>query len=203
MAIVLNELPPGTKITEEALAERYGASRTPVREALRVLTREELLRYTPRTGYIVLSVNLSEMEDLYTIRVAIEEQAASRLVDADAASQLHNLLEYWSDMPAAVAQGDVNLVFADEHFHEALALACGSTVLPPMLRNINHRLHALRIRDFVDPERVRRTFDQHAAILRALIDSDARTARALLLAHIWESYAFVRASAAEALAVES
>lgn len=195
VAIVRNELPPGTRVTEEALAERYGASRTPVREALRVLTREELLQYTPRSGYVVLSVNLNEMEDLYTVRVAIEEQAASRLVNAEPNRELQNLLSFWSDMPAAVAGGDLNLVFADEQFHEALAVASGSTVLPPMLRNINHRLHALRIRDFIDPERVRRTFDQHASILRALLEGDARTARAMLRAHIWESFAFVRASA--------
>ena len=45
----------------------------------------------------------------------------------------------WGDMPAGVAQGDVNLVYADEHFHETLANACGSSVLPTMLRQINAR----------------------------------------------------------------
>jgi DNA-binding GntR family transcriptional regulator len=190
--IVRNVLLAGARVTEEALAERYGASRTPVREALRVLTQEALFAYTPRSGYLVLSVNLDEMDDLYAVRVAIEEKAASRLAVADARPILENLLTYWDDMPSDVAGGDVNLVFLDEQFHEALAAAGGSTVLPPMLRNINHRLHALRIRDFVDPERVRQTFEQHAAILRSLLDGDTRTARALLRAHIWQSYAFVR-----------
>jgi DNA-binding GntR family transcriptional regulator len=138
------------------------------------------------------------MDDLYTIRVAIEEQAAARLASAPARPVLENLLSYWGDMPSDVSGGDVNLVFADERFHEALATASGSTVLPPLLRNINHRLHVLRIRDFVAPERVRRTFDQHASILRSLLDRDTRTAQAMLSAHIWESYAFVRASALEA-----
>ena len=203
IAIVRNDLPPGARVTEDALAEQYGVSRTPVREALRVLTREALLRYTPRAGYIVVTVDLSEMDDLYTVRVSIEEQAASRLIKIDERSQLQNLLAYWSDMPADVAAGDVNLVFADELFHETLAIASGSTVLPPMLRNINQRLHALRIRDFVDPDRVRRTFDQHAAILRALLDADARTARAMLRAHIWESYAFVRGAVTRSAEVGS
>lgn len=203
LAIVRNELPPGARVTEEALAEQYGVSRTPVREALRVLTRETLLRYTPRAGYAVVAVDLSEMDDLYTVRVSIEEQAAARLVQIDARSQLQDLLTYWSDMPADVVAGDVNLVFADELFHETLAAASGSTVLPPMLRNINQRLHALRIRDFIDPDRVRRTFDQHAAILRALLEADVRTARAMLRAHIWESYAFVRSSVVATSAVNA
>ena len=87
-----------------------------------------------------------------------------------------------------------HLVLADEHFHETLAAQSGSTVLPGMLRNINHRLHGLRMRDFIDSERVRRTYEQHEAILRALIARDGRLAAALLRAHIWQSFAYVRAS---------
>ncbi|MBI2760411.1 MAG: GntR family transcriptional regulator, partial [Chloroflexi bacterium] len=188
--IVRNRLPPGERVTEEALAERYGVSRTPVREALRVLTRESLLRYVPRTGYIVASVDLDEMDDLYTVRIAIEEQVATRIVTRGIEGPLRGLLTFWEATPEPV-ESDINLVYADEAFHETLAEACGSTVFPPLLRNINQRLHRLRIRDFIDPERVRRTYVQHATILRGLLDRDARLSRALLRAHIWESHSFV------------
>jgi DNA-binding GntR family transcriptional regulator len=190
--IVRGSIPGGTRLIEESLAERYGVSRTPVREALRLLARESLLAYAPRAGYTVRSIDLDEMDDLYVIRCAIEEQSASKIATHGARGTLHNLLEYWGDMPASVAQGDVNLVHADEHFHETLAGATGSTVLPSMLRQINARLHVLRIRDFIDPERVRLTFDQHAGILQALLDGDQRLATARLQAHILESRANVR-----------
>jgi DNA-binding GntR family transcriptional regulator len=196
--IVRNVLRPGERVTEEALADRYSVSRTPVREALRVLTREALLRYVARSGYVVETVDLDAMDDLYTIRVAIEEQVVSRIVEAGADAPLHELLAFWNVTPPSAAAGDVNLVFADEHFHETLATVSGSTVLPPMLCNINQRLHALRIRDFIDPERVRRTYAQHTSILHALLARDARLARALQRAHIWESHSFVRASALRA-----
>lgn len=191
--IVRDVFPAGTRVTEEALAERYGVSRTPVREALRMLAREHLLVYAPRAGYTVAAVNLDEMDDLYTVRVSIEERVAGRFegFTGDTA-MLRSLLAQWEGEHPHHA--DVNLVFADEAFHEALAAASGSTVLPPMLRNINQRLHALRIRDFVDAERVRLTFEQHAAIARALLDRDTRLAQALLRGHIWQSYAFVRSS---------
>ncbi len=156
----------GTRLTEEALAERYGVSRTPVREALRLLTQESLLTYTPRLGYTVESINIAEMDDLYAVRIAIEEQCASRIVLNEDLGALLKLLDYWREIPSSVANGDLNLVFADELFHETLAEASGSTVLPPMLKTINGRLHALRIRDFMNPERVRLTFQQHASILR-------------------------------------
>ena len=193
LEIVRNLLPPGTRITEEGLAERYGFSRTPVREALRMLTRESLLIHVPRAYYEVASVNLEEMDDLYGVRVALEERIAERITRREAADELKKLLAFW-DVRPPVGRGDVQLVFADEHFHESLAAMSGSTVLGPMLRNINNRLHALRMRDFIDPERVARTYEQHAAILRALLRRDARLAAALLRAHIWQSYDFVCAS---------
>jgi DNA-binding GntR family transcriptional regulator len=192
--IVVGALPGGARLTEEALAERYGVSRTPVREALRVLARESLLSYTPRSGYVVESIDLSEMDDLYAIRIAIEEQSAARLVTAHQESILNNLLEYWGDPPPAVAEGDLSLVFADEHFHETLTRASRSTVLPEMLERINRRLHVLRTRDFMAADRVSLTFQEHAAILRCLLDGDARRAQAMLRSHILESHAFVRDS---------
>jgi DNA-binding GntR family transcriptional regulator len=193
LEILRGVLPPGTRITEESLAEHYGLSRTPVREALRLLTRESLLLHVPRAYYEVASVNLDEMDDLYSMRVALEERVAERIAARGAGPALCDLLEFWGAPPVS-SDGDVQLVFADEHFHEALAAASGSTVLPPMLRNINNRLHALRMRDFIDPMRVRRTYEQHAAILHALIDADGRLAASLLRAHIWQSYGFVCAS---------
>lgn len=199
LEILRNVLPPGTRITEEGLAERYGLSRTPVREALRLLTRESLLLHVPRAYYEVASVNLDEMDDLYTMRVALEERVAERVARRGAGGELRELVEFWGSGPHS-NDGDVHLVFADEHFHESLADASGSTVLPPMLRNINNRLHALRMRDFVDPERVVRTYQQHMAILQALLKNDGRLAAALLRAHIWQSYDFVCASMPRAAA---
>lgn len=192
MDLVMGVFEAGSRLTEEALAERYGVSRTPVREALRVLARESLLSYTPRSGYTVESINLDEMDDLYAVRIAVEEQSALRIVNAEGDGVLEELLGYWGQMPSGVAQGDLNLVYADENFHESLALASRSTVLAPMLQTINRRLHVLRTRDFASPERVRLTFDQHANILRTLISGDGRLAQAMLRAHILESHAFVR-----------
>jgi DNA-binding GntR family transcriptional regulator len=193
LEILRNVLPPGARITEEGLAERYGLSRTPVREALRLLTRESLLVHAPRAYYEVASVNLDEMDDLYAMRVALEERVATRLAGDDHAEGLRNLLRFWSAAPEP-NNADVQLVLADESFHETLATLSGSTVLAPMLRNINHRLHALRMRDFIDPRRIAATYEQHTAILLALLRRDGRLAAALLRAHIWQSYDFVCAS---------
>ena len=191
--IAENRLPPGERITEEAIAERYGMSRTPVREALRVLTREALLEYRPHAGYVVAAVSLDDLDDLYTIRVSVEEQVVARLALVPALDALDPFEAFWG-RPATAQGPDVTLVFADEQFHEGLADASGSAVCSSLLRNLNHRLHVLRIRDFADRERVQRTFEQHSAILGALRVRDTRLAQALIRAHIWQSYGFVRAT---------
>ncbi|HWO93380.1 MAG TPA: GntR family transcriptional regulator [Dehalococcoidia bacterium] len=189
--LVHNAFPPGSRVTEEAIAERYGVSRTPVREVLRVLAREALLSYLPRKGYVVPTMDPDEMEDLYVVRVGIEEQVAARLHRSADVQMLVGLQEVWSSPPEGTG-GNLNVVFADEHFHESLAIASGSTALPPLLRNINQRLHPLRIHDFEDAERVQRTFEQHAAIVSSVLAGDTRLAQAQLRAHILQSYAFVR-----------
>lgn len=196
--VVRGVFPVGSRLKEEMLAERYGTSRTPVREALRALARESLLRYRPQAGYEVASISLGQMDDLYSVRVAIEEQAAARLVDLVDLSPLEPLERFWDTEPDLVAAPDGSLVFADEEFHEALAQASGSTVFPELLRNINQRMHLMRVHDFYSPERVARTYQQHASILRALRRRDARLVRALLRAHIWESHAYVREAALRA-----
>lgn len=200
--IVRNALPPGARLTEEALAERYGVSRTPVREVLRQLARESLLGYAPRIGYTVATVDLPEMDDLYTVRADIEQHIAQRIALDPGNPALEELLRFWEVPSDQYRMGDVHLVFADEHFHETLAETSGSAVFSPLLRNINQRLHVLRIRDFLDPRRVERTYEQHAAVARCLLRGDARLGAAILRAHIWESHAFVRESAERAKEIE-
>ena len=195
----------GARLKEGELADRYGTSRTPVREALRTLARAGLLQHRPQAGYVVDTPSLGDMDDLYSIRVAIEEQVASRIVDLADLSALEPLEAFWSaelPPPDALDEPDGSLVFADEQLHEALAEISGSSVFPSLLRDINARIHLLRARDFLDAVRVQRTFDQHAAVLRALRTRDRRLARALLRSHIWESHGYVREAALRAGTVQ-
>lgn len=187
----------GERITESKLAEMYGTSRTPVRESLRVLTQERLLDHVPNWGHRVARLRLSDLDDLYAVRMGIEQQSVSRLSEGTGdLGAVRELLEVWGVNPAE-SPADVNLVFADEEFHETLARACGGTVLLPTLQLINRRLHSLRIREFINEDRVRRTYEQHAGILRAILDGEPRYATALMRSHILEGQRYVRRSALE------
>lgn len=187
----------GERLTESKLAEIYGTSRTPVRETLRVLTQEMLLDHVPNWGHRVARLRLSDLDDLYAVRLGVEQQSVSRLTEgAGDLRAVRDLLEVW-DVDQAESAADVNLVFADEEFHETLAAASGGTVLLPTLQLINRRLHSLRIREFINADRVRRTYQQHAGILHAILDGDPRYATALMRSHILEGQRYVPRSALE------
>lgn len=193
--IAAGRFPPGSRITEVTLAESYGTSRTPVREALRVLTQEMLLDHVPNWGHRVVRLQLRDLDDLYAVRIGIERQTVRRLAEGGGdLDRVRDLLVAWEVAPETV-RADVNLVFADESFHEGLAAASGGTVLLPSLRTINRRLHGLRMREFIDLDRVHRTYEQHTTILHAILDADATLATALMESHVLEGRRFVRRSA--------
>ena len=192
--IASNRFPPGQRVTEMGLAEAYDTSRTPVREALRALAQEALLEYAPNVGYRVSRLRLQDLDDLYAVRVAVERRGVARLAGGlGDLTVVARLLKVW-DGPVASGPS-ARLVFLDEAFHESLATAAGGSVLAQTLRTINRRIHALRMREFVDEERVARTYDQHAGVLRAIRDRDPELAVALMTSHILEGQRFVRANA--------
>ncbi|WP_169786762.1 GntR family transcriptional regulator [Nitriliruptor alkaliphilus] len=193
--IAAGSFAPGERLTEGALATRYGTSRTPVREALRVLTQEMLLVHVPNWGHRVARLRSTDLDDLYAVRIGIESQSVRRLaLGIGDLTAVRGLLDTW-DVGPDQRVADVNLVFEDERFHEGLAAAAGGTVLLPLLRQINRRLHSLRMREFVDADRVQRTYEEHASILRAILTGDPTLAAALMHAHILAGQRFVRESA--------
>lgn len=193
--IAAGKFAAGERLTESKLAEIYGTSRTPVRETLRVLTQEMLLDHVPNWGHRVARLRLSDLDDLYAVRLGVEQQSVSRLTEGSGdLGAVRDLLEVW-DVDQVGSSTDVNLVFADEEFHETLAAASGGTVLLPALQLINRRLHSLRIREFINEDRVRRTYEQHAGILHAILDGDPGYATALMRSHILEGQRYVRRSA--------
>lgn len=193
--IAANRFPPGTRVTETALAEHYAVSRTPVREALRALAQEALLDHVPNVGYTVTRLRLRDLDDLYALRIAVEQQSVRRLAEGHGdIGVARTLLDFWGGEPDDVQPGP-HLVFLDEQFHEGLAEAAGGSVLLDTLRSINRRIHALRMREFIDTTRIARTFDQHSGVLRAILDADPSLAVALMTAHIMEGQRFVRGNA--------
>lgn len=139
---------------------------------------------------MVRPIDFRETTELYEIRVALEDVSVERACRAADRELLKDLASVWSREDRHRG-ADLDIVYADEQFHETIALAGGNQILHTMLKGINARLHVLRVKDFAAQPRVDATFQQHVTILSAILRGDNRLATALIRAHILESQAYV------------
>jgi DNA-binding GntR family transcriptional regulator len=200
--IIAWQYPPEHRLTEEALCREFNVSRSPVREALRVLATNGFVRRLANRGYAVRQVNLRELEELYEVRLALEMYVADALASLGAPPKaLAALEETWQGVrrdPDAL-KGE-ELAELDTAFHESLAVLVGNDTLLQQLRAINERLLVFRMIDFDKPDRVESTCDQHLAILAKIAAHDASGARAAIRLNIEDARTIVQSTLKEALA---
>lgn len=104
--IISGELPPGERLLETRVAESAGVSRSPVREALRLLAREGLVEIVPRLGAYVARIDAADASDLYACRILLEPLCVRDAVGALSEAEVRHLAEVRADMERAVATGD-------------------------------------------------------------------------------------------------
>ena len=129
-AIVLGELPAGLHLEEPALAQKFGVSRIPVREALVRLEHEGLVRVEPRRGAFIVGMTEADVHDVYELRSLIESRAARRAAARVGAEGLARLEALAAQMDEALRRRDpAAMVEPDVRFHRELVAAAGSRQL--------------------------------------------------------------------------
>lgn len=182
---------PGDKFSENELAQRMNVSRTPVREALYRLHTEGYLDVLFRSGWQVKPLDFRRFEELYDLRIVLEQHAVDRLCRLRGESAtLAGLRNLWLGPPAQ--QGSESTLCAlDEHFHRSLVIAAGNREMLRVHDDITERLRIIRRLDFTDDQRIEATWREHAHVLNAIDDGDSATATQTLKAHIEASKASV------------
>jgi DNA-binding GntR family transcriptional regulator len=183
--IVTLEFPPGSVVSERELMERLGLGRTPVREALRDLAREQLLEVYPRRGIFVAGIDVGDIADLSEVRLVIESQAArlaaERLNDADRAATDELLLEIER---TAGEDDERRLIELDQRIHRHVYRCTHN----PFLEATLERYYVLTLRIwFLALDRVDRLDDairEHRELLEAIRDRDADRAEAVMRRHV-------------------
>ncbi len=129
-AILKGELKPGERLMELQLASKLGVSRTPIREAIRMLEQEGLAITMPRKGAEVAKMTLKDMEDVLEIREALDELAAQVACQRITEEQLVRLKERKQNFEHSLKSGDVKLIAeADVKFHDVIYEATGNPKL--------------------------------------------------------------------------
>ena len=183
---------PGVGLSENEIAARTGVSRTPVREALLRLQRDGFVERQPKIGWSVRPLDFERFESLYDLRVILELAALAKLCAGAIGGALDRLKAVWLAPKKQRASDPVEVARLDEAFHAMLVQAAGNPELARVHGDITERIRIIRRLDFTQPQRVERTYEEHAAVLRAVLARNPERAGALLRAHIEASKLAVR-----------
>lgn len=179
------ELAPGEKIPEQRLCERFGVSRTPLREALKVLANEGIVTLRPNRGAVVSALTLEELDEVFPVMGALEalsgEIACRRITDAEVAAirSLHKeMVEYWR-------KGELQPYFRlNQQIHVAILEATRNETLKSLYRSLAGRLMTARYIANMSTERWAEAVTEHEAILQCLSDRDGKKLADVLKRHL-------------------
>jgi DNA-binding GntR family transcriptional regulator len=193
-AIVEGRLAPGSRIVEAEIARRMGVSRAPVREAARRLERQGVLVARPRHGFIVRPITVQEIDDLFQVRISLEETAielACEKADAAGLQRLQALVE--AMVRDAPMQPQHQRIASDLAFHTLICELSGNAHLHRIFSNIQTEMcMIIALIDAVhdDPAAIAAT---HNPIINALLQRDVTAARAAMRLHLVDAWHHVRA----------
>ncbi len=183
--IIEGALPPGARLNERELSERLGVSRTPLREAFRMLASEGLLVQLPNRGAQVVARSREDVRHAFEVMASLEglagELAATRATPADVAA----LAGLQSEMEAAHGRGDLPDYYrVNRAIHDRLNAIAANPVLKHTYDSLNVRLHALRFRSNLNQAKWDRAVGEHRDMIAALAAKDGGALRDLLVRHL-------------------
>jgi DNA-binding GntR family transcriptional regulator len=183
--IVSGALPFGSRLRIDQLSGRYGSSHMPVREALRSLAGEGLVVSEANKGARVVEVDRRHIENLFTIRIAVEVALARQAALAIAAAEFSAVAAIEQERLACVADGDyAQGVAINQRFHRRIYAAAGNADGLALLDRHWLLLAAIWSRYGYRPERLGGVASDHDHILRALAERDAEAAGVMTAAHV-------------------
>ncbi len=184
---------PGDRFSEAEIGQRTGVSRTPVREALFRLRNEGFIEVESKSGWFVKPIDFGKLDELYDLRVVLELASVARLAArSEDPPALESLKAAWL-VPPAERLSDARAVGAlDERFHAVLVSAAGNAEIARVHQDVTERIRIVRRLDFTRADRIEATYQEHAKILRAVIQRKLDQAQMLLRAHIEQSKVEVR-----------
>ncbi|SHI03052.1 GntR family transcriptional regulator [Ferrimonas marina] len=183
-AIVGGELAPGSKINEQAIAERFGVSRGPLREALQRLEQRRLIEREPHVGARVVQLTPDKLDDLYQVRAELEAMACRLAAERITPTQLESLQQLLDRQQAAFTQQPVTEFQDDLDFHSGIIQASQNrTLIATLTGDLYHQLQMYRYQ-CSSGRRPLQALEQHRAILAAIAAGDGELAALLMRRHI-------------------
>lgn len=183
--LVENRIAPGAKLNERALSEVLNVSRTPLREAIKMLAAEGLVELLPNRGAIAVSLSEADVLNTFEVMAGLEAQsgalAAERVTDAE----LTEITAMHYEMLAAYTRRDLPAYYQlNAAIHSAINRAAKNPVLTATYQQVNARLQALRFRSNQDEGKWQAAMAEHDQMIAALTARDAAAMQRVLMQHL-------------------
>ncbi len=176
------ELAPGSWIDEMKMVEEFGISRTPLREALKVLAAEGLVTMKVRRGAYVTEVSEQDLRDVYHLLALLESDAAAVVADKATPQELDQLHALHQQLEAAA--DDANLFFQiNEQFHMQLLALCNNRFLTQTVADLRKVMKLNRHQSLFKQGRIEDSLMEHRAIMTCLMERRAEAARHAMQTH--------------------
>lgn len=184
-AILTGDLAPGLHLDEQVLARRFGVSRTPVRDALRLLSGTGLIDLRPRAGATVRTITPDELDLLFIAMGEVEASCARLATLSMTPSERSGLRDLHEAMGRMAGDGDREAyVTANQEFHALLYAGAHNSVVEEIAVALRRRLTPFRRAQFQAVGRLERSHAEHGSVVRAVLARDAAAANAAMLIHM-------------------
>lgn len=183
--ILSGKFQPGARLDERSLAERFGVSRTPIREALKELVSQELAEHRSRQGIFVTKISMSSVMELFELLAVLESAAArlaARRMDEDSAEYLMTIALQTKD--AAARQAAADYTEANTCFHELIYAGCGNRPLEESIRQVRRRVAPYRTHIHRIAGRRELSAHEHVELAQLIARHDELGAADLMFLHL-------------------
>ncbi|MBI5492683.1 MAG: GntR family transcriptional regulator [Deltaproteobacteria bacterium] len=183
-SVVSGRLKPGERVPEQEIAESFGISRTPIREAFRQLESEGFITVTPRKGAVVSPITDKDVKEFYAIKSLLEGFAARTACQKLTTKEIKRLETLNAQMDRCAEKNDVKGFFKlDNQFHDTFLRACGNEKLCVLVHHLVQQFERFRFTALALPGRMRDSVRQHNGIIEAFKNADTALVETLVRAN--------------------
>jgi DNA-binding GntR family transcriptional regulator len=182
--LVEGRIPPGAKLHERTLCEQLRVSRTPLREAIKLLASEGLVDLVPHRGAVAVRLNEADVLQTFEVLAGLEGMSGELAAQRIGEQELAEVRALHFEMLACHARQDLSGYRLNALIHSAINRAAANPVLAETYGRINARVQSLRFRTNQDAAKWKRAVREHELMLEALQARDAAALRQVLVAHL-------------------
>lgn len=189
-AIIEGHYKPGQRLYEKDLCESTGVSRTSVREALRQLETEGIVKMIPNQGPCVATLSIEEARENYEVRSILESYAFKLFVERATSDKIKEIVSFMKQLEKAYKNGDaVEIVKLKDQFYALIMEGCGNRMIQRFLESINARTAFLRKLTLSSKDRQMKSIKEIKRIVKYIEKSDGKAAWKASLKHVAEAQA--------------